>query len=678
MNAMIAAATAAFLALEAPVGNWYDALPLGNGGAGALVWGGGDTLNITLDRADFWHNVQMPAYLAPDFTWATLVETVEKKDDARRRRAIDGEPDKSATKLPGVRLIVKFARGCTIKRFKLAFENGLAEVEMDTPAGGRTVLAWFEDGDDLLSLHIPDDAKAASMEFLDNPSFGRLGGYPESETWRGPDAFVYSRRRRDGADNRFDRDFRAGVRFRPGDSAPGPASRGTSGARSRVSIPDPDMQRLYDLAIYLYGAGARRGNPPIALQGLWTADNGGLPPWHGDYHNDLNTEMTYWAAGPAGCIEALEAFADFYIERLPECREFCRKIFQLPEGAPPAAAIPPTMGYAAQPISGWTAYTMPPVHGIWVFDTMCDAWLYDPTREKAARYLAFGRELAAGLEYAMKNDRGVRRFDISCSPEINDNRVESFLDANSSYERAILESFYRFLSSLSAACGDGEEAAKWLSYSGSFGPPNVTKDGVLKISNAIELKESHRHPSHLLQIFPLVNMFPEKGVDALGSVEWWEGRGTGLWCGYSFSWAGCFEARLGRGDKAWRYLKDFQRAFVSRSGLHLNGDQLKCGLSRFTYKPFTLEGNFGYARGIQEMLVSAEWAGGSPGAVRVKLFPALPAEWNGKEVSFENLFVPGGYRISAKRDAQGKVSWKGTARDGSPVASLERLEIKSL
>jgi alpha-L-fucosidase 2 len=31
----------------------------------------------------------------------------------------------------------------------------------------------------------------------------------------------------------------------------------------------------------------------MPLQGVWTADAGGLPPWKGDYHNDLNTQMTY-------------------------------------------------------------------------------------------------------------------------------------------------------------------------------------------------------------------------------------------------------------------------------------------------------------------------------------------------------------------------------------------------
>lgn len=635
----------ALIDLKAPVSSWEDGIPLGNGGAGALVWGGGDTLNVTLDRADFWHNVAPSRYDSPDFTWETLVDTVAKKDDARRREIFDkGE---SATKLPGVRLVMKLTPGLSVRRFRLDRDSAAATIVVATPDGDKEIVAWFDDGDSLLSMRVPKGVTFASMEFVKNPSFAKLGGYPEAEVEYTDEKAVYRRARRANADNRFDTDFEAGVRFRAADAAPRSAFWPKFNAKSAVSIPDTDMQRMYDIAMYLYGAGARAGHAPLALQGLWTADNGHLPPWHGDYHNDLNTEMTYWAAGPAGHIEALEAFADFYIERLPECREFCRKIFKGGDGA----VIPPTMGYAAQPILGWTAYTLPPIHGIWAYNTFCDAWDYDPTPEKAAKYLAFGRELAAGLEHSWKVVDGVRRLELSCSPEVGDNRNECFLNANSSYERAILNSFYIWLSRFAEACGDKEESKKWRGYVGTFGPPNTTKDGVLEISRGKPLTFTHRHASHLLQVFPLVNVPPEAGVDFQKSIDQWESLGTGLWCGYSFSWAGCFEARLGRGERAYRYLKDFQRAFVSRNGFHVNGDQTKSGLSRFTYRPFTLEGNFGYARGIQEMLLSYD-----PATGRYRLFPALPKAWDGKEVSFWDLRLPGGHRVSAKRAADGTVT----------------------
>ena len=48
----------------------------------------------------------------------------------------------------------------------------------------------------------------------------------------------------------------------------------------------------------------------MPLQGVWTADNGGLPPWKGDYHNDLNTQMTYFGYHAAGNFDEGACYLD--------------------------------------------------------------------------------------------------------------------------------------------------------------------------------------------------------------------------------------------------------------------------------------------------------------------------------------------------------------------------------
>ena len=58
--------------IEAPVDRWVDAIPLGNGQAGALLWGSGDELRVTLDRADYWHVRRNPILDDPDATWSRL------------------------------------------------------------------------------------------------------------------------------------------------------------------------------------------------------------------------------------------------------------------------------------------------------------------------------------------------------------------------------------------------------------------------------------------------------------------------------------------------------------------------------------------------------------------------------------------------------------------------------
>jgi alpha-L-fucosidase 2 len=82
-------------------------------------------------------------------------------------------------------------------------------------------------------------------------------------------------------------------------------------AQSSVTIPEPEVLRHYYLVQYFYGTTSRRGTPPTPLQGVWTADAGSLPPWKGDYPNDLNTQMSYMGYQGAGHFDEGSSFLDF-------------------------------------------------------------------------------------------------------------------------------------------------------------------------------------------------------------------------------------------------------------------------------------------------------------------------------------------------------------------------------
>lgn len=60
-------------------------------------------------------------------------------------------------------------------------------------------------------------------------------------------------------------------------------------SKSGITLPDKFMERQYNFNTYLLAGCSRKGKFPMPLQGVWTADNNGLPPWKGDYHHDLNT-----------------------------------------------------------------------------------------------------------------------------------------------------------------------------------------------------------------------------------------------------------------------------------------------------------------------------------------------------------------------------------------------------
>jgi len=88
-----------------------------------------------------------------------------------------------------------------------------------------------------------------------------------------------------------------------------------------------------------------------------------------------------------------------------------------------------------------------------------------------------------------------------------------------------------------------------------------------------------------------------------------------------------------------KYLDIYVKAFILRNGFHVNGDQLKAGFSGFTYRPFTLEGNFLAPEAVHDMLMQS-WRG------VVRLFPAMPWRWHDAE--FETLRAEGGWIVSAR------------------------------
>jgi len=626
--------------MQAPIERWEDALPLGNGQAGALVWGGGDTLRLSLDRADYWHLSVNTVFDNPAFNWTNLI-VYASRDVEDRKRIFEGRVGDSS-KLPGVRLEMKFGDGVKISSFRLDMKRAEACVELNQGGVKKTLRAWFVSGDPLLHVAVPAGVTVAASEFVRNAAFDRLGGYPEPTIERTADAIVYTRGNR--CSGEWAKGFTAGVRFVPADAASDLAWWKDFYAHSSVSVPDERIQRLYDFAMYLYGSGSRNGFAPIALQGVWTADDGELPPWHGDYHHDLNSQMTYWASPVAGHFDSHDAFATYMCQLTPSFESFAKRFFGLDRGM----VIPGAMGYDGSWIAGKSQYAIPPSNGLWAFSVFFDGWNYSPTRERLDAIYPFGVALADAAEQLLlpPDENGVRRWPISTSPEFGEGDTSAWYPPNSNYDRSILIGFFSQMATLAKAKGDAVAERKYREFSESFGPAVLSDEGRYLLAKGRDLTDSHRHISHLLDVFPYCRI--ADGSDARKSLDHFEALGTKEWIGFTPVWAAAMEARLGAGDRVLGYLRVFADKFVSRSGLHLNGDQTKSGYSNFTYHPFTLEANFCFARAVQEMLIGSYEDG-------VRVFPAVPTEWRGRGVSFANLRVPGGHRVSATLSPDGTV-----------------------
>ena len=172
---------------------------------------------------------------------------------------------------------------------------------------------------------------------------------------------------------------------------------------------------------------------------------------------------------------------------------------------------------------------------------------------------------------------------------------------------------------------------------------DLDEDNCLTFAPGTPYKNSHRHFSHLMAFHPfgLIDWSNgEKEREIIkATIKRLDAVGPDWWCGYSYSWLGNLKARAMDGEGAAEALRIFSECFCLRNTFHVNGDQTKSGKSKYTYRPFTLEGNFAFASGINEMLIQSHTG-------VVKIFPAIPKSW--KDVSFEKLRTVGAFLVSAE------------------------------
>ena len=318
--------------------------------------------------------------------------------------------------------------------------------------------------------------------------------------------------------------------------------------RSSITLPAAELaiSRQYHLVQYFYGAASRRGAPPMPLQGVWTADNGGLPPWKGDYHNDLNTQMTYIAYQSAGHFDEGLSYLDYLWDRRQVFADFARDFY----GAP-GLACPGVMSLAGQPLGGWGQYSLSPTMSAWSAHLFYLHWRYtaDDTFLRDRAYPWCSAVGACMLSLLKPGPHGCWKLPLSSSPEIYDNSPRAWLEPNSNYDLMCLKMLFLSLQEMADACGHPEEAKKWAAAAAALGDFHSDASGLLLVDAKTALPDSHRHLSNIIGLYPFNLITCEGGAqDAQriqASLAQWDKLGTANWCGYSFSWMSCLRSRVG-------------------------------------------------------------------------------------------------------------------------------------
>ena len=670
-------------------GNWDEGVPLGNATVGALIWKRDSVLRFSLDRTDLWDLRPIEAFASPDYSFSWVQKQLKQNTYEEVHKKFDRLYDQVAapTKIPGAALefsLKGLGEPCDIHLYlknavcKVRWENGSS---LETFVHANLPLGWFVFNNlpdslcpVLLSPQYGDDENLQGGNSLSGISLGRLG-YQQGSIKMTDCEIAYHQ---PGWDNfyydvnvRWKREGRTlyGVWSVTSSHSDEKASdmtrtaleRGLQSdyldhinywkrywAASSISIPDSLLQKQYDNEMYKFGSVAREYSYPISLQAVWTADDGYLPPWKGDYHHNLNTQLSYWPAYTGNHLTEGLGYLNTLWSQREVYRKYTKKYFGC-EGL----NVPGVCTLSGEPMGGWTQYSTSATIGAWLAQHFYLHWKYSSDKDFLKdRAYPFIKEVAVFLEqFTVITSDGLRTLPLSSSPEIYENSTRAWFKDITNYDLALIKFAFGAAAELARELLLEEEASHWQELEKQLPDWDIDEDGALTLSKGFPYNESHRHFSHAMAIYPLGLIDVSQGDTAKkiirATLEKLKLVGPDYWCGYSYSWLANLSARAFDGELAASALKTFAQCFCLSNTFHVNGDQTKSGKSRFTYKPFTLEGNFAFAAGVQEMLLQSH-----TGIIHV--FPAIPKSW--KNVSFSNLRAMGAYLVSASK-RNGKLNY---------------------
>ena len=218
--------------------------------------------------------------------------------------------------------------------------------------------------------------------------------------------------------------------------------------RSSVSLPDSLLQKQYYADIYKLGACARKNGYIIPLQGVWTADNGKLPPWKGDLHHDLNTQLSYWPGYTGNYLPESEGYLNTLWNQRETNKTFTRNFYGCD-----GLNVPGVTTLAGEPMGGWAQYSFSPTTSSWLAQHFYLQWCYnaDETflKERAYPYV---KDVATFIEqFSIINEKGERQLPLSSSPEIFDNSPLALFRTMTNYYLGLVNFVFKAASEMATA-----------------------------------------------------------------------------------------------------------------------------------------------------------------------------------------------------------------------------------